>query len=128
LKAFEGTASPREKLALKHGHALLRTALGKAFKVSARAQEKCVPRMDALLDEIGKELGANRYFVGDRFSAADLTFASLASPILIPNELGAKALRREDLPDDLGAIVDRFRATRAGQHALTIYREHRAVR
>jgi glutathione S-transferase len=128
LKAFEGTASPREKLALKHGHTLLRTALGKAFKVSARAQEKCVPQMEALLDEIGAELGANRYFVGNSFSAADLTFAALASPILLPDELGAAVLRRKDLPDDLGAIVDRFRATRAGQHALTIYGAHRSIR
>lgn len=127
VKAFDGTASPREKLALKHGHAVLRKALGKAFKVSARAQEKCVPQMEGLLDEIGVELGSNRYFVGDSFSAADLTFAALASPILLPDELGAKVLHREDLPDDLGAIVDRFRATRAGQHALRVYREHRAV-
>lgn len=125
VKAFEGSAKGLERLALVRGHALFRYAMKRAFKISARVETRCLAQAEAFFDEVGTTLGTRRYLVGEHFSAADLTFAALASPMLMPDELGVRALHRDDLPDDLGAIVDRLRRTKAGEHALRVYRDHR---
>ena len=80
------------------------------------------------IDELARLLDGRRYLVGDTFSAADLTLASLATPVLMPDGFGVPSLSRRDLPDDLGAIVDGLRKTPVGEHVLRMYREHRAPR
>lgn len=65
------------------------------------------------------------YLVGDRFSAADLTFASLAAPVLFPPEYGASLCDLTDLDPGFQQIVAELRATVAGQHALKMYKLHR---
>jgi glutathione S-transferase len=75
--------------------------------------------------DLSARLAGRKYLVGDRFTAADLTFASLAAPSLMPeghpmwkSDLGA-------LPEPLRAHIEELRATRAGEHGLRMYREHR---
>jgi glutathione S-transferase len=67
-----------------------------------------------------------RYFVGDRFSAADLTFAALAGPMVVPPEYTV-ALPQPGaaMPQEPLRIVERAREHPAGQHALRMFREHR---
>jgi glutathione S-transferase len=68
-----------------------------------------------------------RYLTGDRFTIADLTFASLCSPILLPPELPNLAAAIPLLPPAARAEHDAWRASVPGQFALRIYREDRAV-
>ncbi|HEV8322370.1 MAG TPA: glutathione S-transferase N-terminal domain-containing protein [Myxococcota bacterium] len=83
-------------------------------------------RILAVLDEVGVLLGDGRRFLaGDAFTAADLTFAALAAPMLAPPEYGAPLPRLEDLPPEMRADVERFRAHPAGAFALRLYAEHR---
>jgi glutathione S-transferase len=42
------------------------------------------------LDRIARTAGTDGYLVGDRFSIADLTAASLLSPVLFPPECQAR--------------------------------------
>lgn len=46
----------------------------------------------ALFAELGERLqgGRRRYLVGDAFTAADLTFASLAALVLLPEQYGGR--------------------------------------
>lgn len=67
------------------------------------------------------------YLVGDRFSAADLTFASPAAPVLFPAEYGASLCDLTDLDPGLRQIVAELQATVAGQHALKMYKLHRCM-
>lgn len=129
VRAFEPTAPPLERALLRRGHGVLRAALGRAFKVSPRAQTRLQERLLALFGEVSRVLGDRAYLVGERFSAADLTLAALSSPLLFPEELTAKmgAPSREELPEPLGAAVDALRDTPAGRHALRMYRERRRV-
>lgn len=66
-----------------------------------------------------------RYLGGDSFSAADLTFAALAGPILQPPGYGGTRITLPPMPDELAPQILAWRATPAGQHALRVYREHR---
>jgi glutathione S-transferase len=61
------------------------------------------------------------YLCGDRFTAADLTFAALSSPVTVPPEYGVTLPRPDEMPPGTRAIVERARAHPAGRHALALY-------
>merc|ERR1712046_310013 len=70
------------------------------------------------------------YLCGDGFTAADLTFAALASIVVLPPPGSkwpcASILSVEDLVDEKArAAILELRASRAGQHALRCYDIHR---
>jgi glutathione S-transferase len=115
---------------------LLRLGLRRALRVDATQMHKAVATLDALFADVGALLatqaaahGTDRpYLVGTAFSAADLTFAALAAPVLGINQrhgFGAWLPELEELPAPLRAAQERLRATPAGQHALRMYSDHR---
>lgn len=53
--------------------------------------------------------GGRTYLVGDRFSAADLTFASLAAPLLLPPECRAALPTLDMVPAKMKDQVTGFR-------------------
>ena len=66
------------------------------------------------------------FLVGDRFSAADLTFAALAGPAIVPPEYTVPLPQPgPDMPPEPLRIVERARDHPAGRHALRMFREHR---
>lgn len=72
---------------------------------------------------------------GGDFGGADLAFAALAAPLLLPPQYSGGALARvptlsdfvtaED--DEYAVLVRELRTTRAGKHALRCYEEYRYV-
>ena len=77
-------------------------------------------------DAVAERLRDGRpYLCGERFSAADLTFASLAAPMLMPPEYGVPLPQPEELPAAMAATVRELRAHPAGAHALRMFREER---
>jgi glutathione S-transferase len=66
------------------------------------------------------------FLCGDRFTAADLTFAALAGPMVVPPEYTvALPQPGPGMPAEPLRIVERAREHPAGQHALRMFREHR---
>ncbi|MBV9836595.1 MAG: glutathione S-transferase family protein [Solirubrobacterales bacterium] len=53
---------------------------------SEAAAKRSRARVERALDRLERELGANRYLVGDRFTIADLAAASLLYPLVLPPE------------------------------------------
>jgi glutathione S-transferase len=79
-----------------------------------------------MFQTVGDRLADGRkYLVGDVFSAADLTFASLAAPGLVPPEYGGVTAELHKRSDEMGKQVQTLRDTVAGQYALRLYREER---
>ena len=62
---------------------------------------------------------------GERFTAADLTFAALAAPVLMPPGYGVPLPQPEILPEATARLVRRAREHPAGAHALRMYAEQR---
>jgi glutathione S-transferase len=80
----------------------------------------------AAFDEAAALLADGRPFLcGARFTAADLSFACMASPVLLPPEYGIRLPPLEQAPPRAQEDVRRFRAHPAGQFALRLFREHR---
>jgi glutathione S-transferase len=68
------------------------------------------------------------YLCGERFGAADLTFAALSASIVVPPGYGIPLPQPDVLAPDMAALVERARAHPAGRYALTLYAEHRQER
>jgi glutathione S-transferase len=66
-----------------------------------------------------------RHLCGDRFTAADLTFACLSAPVVVPPEYGVRLPQPEELPDDIAALIRSFREHPAGAYALELFRTER---
>jgi glutathione S-transferase len=65
------------------------------------------------------------YLCGDRFGAADLTFAALAAPMIVPPGYGVPLPQPAVLASATATLVNRAREHPAGQFALAMFAEHR---
>jgi glutathione S-transferase len=73
----------------------------------------------------GRLADGRRFLVGERFSAADLTFAALAASVVLPKEYGVPLPQPEALHEPLASGVRRFREHPAGAFALEMFRTER---
>jgi len=62
-----------------------------------------------------------KHLTGDRFTAADLTFACLAAAVVVPPEYSVPLPQPEELPAPVRDDVERFRAHPAGAYALELF-------
>jgi glutathione S-transferase len=67
------------------------------------------------------------YLIGDHFSAADLTFATLAAGVVMPPGYGVKFPDLSELPISMATNIQRFRETVAGKFVFRLYQERDQV-
>jgi glutathione S-transferase len=78
------------------------------------------------LDHVAGLLADGRpYLCGERFGAADLTFAALSAPVLVPPVYGVPLPQPDVLAPRTAALVERAREHPAGRYALKLFAEHR---
>lgn len=96
----------------------------RALRVDAKGAEISQGKVDRVLDEVEAMLAdGRRYLVGDRFSAADLTFAALYAPLVNPPEQPVTS--RVEPPPSYAAMCEANRLRPAGAFAMRLYREER---
>jgi glutathione S-transferase len=82
-----------------------------------------------VFDDVAERLSdGRRHLCGDRFTAADLTFAALSAAVLVPPEYGVPLPQPELLPAYLASKVRSFREHPAGAYALCLFRDERHAR
>lgn len=72
-----------------------------------------------------RTLAGSPYLCGDDFTGADLTFAALFAPVVLPPEYGVVLPTLDELQPDTRELVTTMRATRAGQFTLEMFRRYR---
>jgi glutathione S-transferase len=83
-------------------------------------------RVRQAFDAIAERLADGRpHLCGDRFGAADLTFACLASAVLVPPEYGVRLPQPEELPDHIARDIRSMREHPAGAYAMELFRRER---
>ena len=65
------------------------------------------------------------HLCGDRFGAADLTFAALSASVVVPPIYGVPLPQPDVLPAPTAALVSRAREHPAGRYALGLFAEQR---
>jgi glutathione S-transferase len=98
----------------------------RGMNITADGAARSLARVREVFAEVGERLAAGRpYLVAGAFTAADLSFAALAAPVILPRGYGSPLPSLDELPGELLALVEDLRATPAGEFALRMYRDHR---
>jgi glutathione S-transferase len=77
-------------------------------------------------DFVAERLSAGGpYLCGERFGAADLTFAALAAAVLAPPQYGVALPQPDVLPRQTADLITRAREHPAGRYAMRLFAENR---
>ena len=105
-----------------------RRFLARRLAVDESGYLRSAERTRRIADEVGERLSdGRRYLCGDEFSAADLSFAALFAPGILPGpeDFGAALPAFEALPEDAQRLITELREHPAGVFAKRMFREER---
>jgi glutathione S-transferase len=120
-------AVPRhERMLLPLLYRPLRKLMRSSMHIDVAGARRSVDKLMATLDGVNQRLADGRtYLMGDRFGAADITFASLAAPAVCPRGYAVPLPSLEELPAATEKFVRSVRDTPAGAFCLRMYRDER---
>ena len=125
-RVWSAGAPPFESFVVRKTYPLLAAWMGRALALTPRTVDEMLPRIDAAFDEVEARLGdGRRHLTGDSFTAADLVFAALVGPAVLPDGYGGPLPTLDELPLRMRADHERLRARPAGAYALRLYRDDR---
>lgn len=107
------------------GVAFIRRGLG----IHRASFDKSLQRLRPYLDTLVPRIEGRRYLFGERFTAADLTLASLLALVLLPSRAEgyvASLPRLDELGAEGAALVQSFRQHPIGQYCLRLFAMERA--
>ena len=105
---------------------LIPRQLKRMYDVTPENKDLALERIREVFEIVNQELDSSKQFlVGDRLSAADITFAALASPILRPQHHPIYSSDLSKMSAERLDIVEHLRATSAGKFALRLYQQYR---
>jgi glutathione S-transferase len=117
-----------EDRALRAGLPLAKRFIARVLEIEPGVEREDEATVFDEFDWVAELLADGRpYLLGERFGAADLTFAALAAPIVLPPVYGVTLPPFEQLDAPTAALVDRGRAHPAGAFALRLYDERVAA-
>jgi glutathione S-transferase len=92
-----------------------------AYKITPESAQRSLDRVRGVFRRVEEQLSDGRRFLtGERFTAADLTFAALAAPVLLPGECRAVQPALDDLPPAMREEVLRLRDGRWAVRAALV--------
>lgn len=98
-----------------------------AYKITPESAQRSLERVRGVFRHVDERLSnGRRFLVGERFTAADLTFAALAAPALFPVECRAVHPALDAVPASMREEILRLRDTDAGRFALRMFSQERA--
>lgn len=124
---YNNQGAPRlQRLAMRLAFRPAVRSLNRYLKVNEAHIAAGRGAIDAMFTKVADILAdGRRYLFGDAFTAADLTFASMAAPVVAPPQYGVALPKLDEVSPSARAIFDHFRSLPAGKFALRIYREDR---
>jgi glutathione S-transferase len=122
---FTDGSSRASRVILRGAFPVLRVGMRQAMNIqhepAMRSRAKCVEALDTL----ERELGDKDYLVGDTFTIADLTAASLFYPLALPPEFPYRSPSLEEMPEGAREFLDSMSERPGAQWVAEMYRRHR---
>lgn len=104
----------------------MKSILRSGLKVSPMETQRSRELIATIFDDVAKRLADDRPFLcGDRFTAADIAFATLAAPLVMPPHYARRLIPLSSTSPDFRAEVDHWRKTPAGAFALRLFKNER---
>jgi glutathione S-transferase len=127
LLRFNNQGVPRwEDAALRAGFPLAVRLVSRVLDISPGVEVHDEAVVWRELDHVAGLLDDGRpYLCGERFGAADLTFAALAAAVIVSPDYGVALPQPELLPAPTAALVRQAREHPAGRYALRLIATHR---
>jgi len=123
---FDFGLSRRERAAFRRLQSGIRGAIRRALRVDRKGRDLSRERVNEVFTGVAERLAdGRRFLMGEHFGAADLTFAAMAAPVLLPPKYGYTMPSRTLLPRSFSDEVAELSNTVAGRFALRIYDEER---
>ena len=97
------------------------------YNITPETKDAALKDIREVFATVSNKLSSGKqYLVGDSLSAADITFAALASPILRPPNHPVYSSELSKMSPERLSVVEELRSTPAGELALRMYREQRS--
>jgi glutathione S-transferase len=106
----------------------VRNLVARSLGVNETGHRRSVEKVEKVTAEVDARLADGRhYLLGDRFSAADLAFAALYAPVVLPgpDQYGAVLPTLDQLPAEMQDWVRRLRERPAGRFAKRMFEQER---
>ena len=104
----------------------MRSLVKKKYDVNAESAAQFYEQIENIFAKVNELLADGRnYLVGDKISAADISFASLAAPILQPPQHPIKSSDSEELPAEFVSKIKKLQETTAGKFVFNLYENWR---
>jgi hypothetical protein len=115
---------------------ILKFLMYRHYDLSRKSVERAWQVVEDAFKEVDEQLSKDngrQYIAGETLTAADISFASHAALVLFPNEaddtfashLGLKLPSLKELPKTVAEKAKTLRQTKAGKHAIRMYRKER---
>ncbi|MGH8453273.1 MAG: glutathione S-transferase family protein [Nevskiales bacterium] len=130
LVKYGGIHTPRfERIMAPYVIHLMKHMTRIRFKVTDDGAAQSLATVRSVFDEVGRRLSdGRRYLTGGCFTAADLGFASLAAPVLLPAKHGVPLPTLDEAPPAMREEIEKLRETPAGKFVLRLYAQDRHSR
>jgi glutathione S-transferase len=124
---FNNAGVPRwEDRAIRLGWPVAKAVVGRVLEISPGVEREDEAAVWRELDFIAQLRADGRpHLCGESFSAADLTFAALAAPMIVPPAYGVPLPQPDVMPSAMATVVRRAREHPAGAYALELFAQHR---
>ncbi|MFO0617646.1 MAG: glutathione S-transferase N-terminal domain-containing protein [Polyangiaceae bacterium] len=124
----EGNVGRAQALAFRALAPLGKQLIKRGLNVTEERSRRSIGRVREALALAEDRLATSAYLVGDVFTAADLTFASLLAPLLLVSRdegYAATLPTLEEVGPEAAELVHEVRSSRAGSFALEMFKRHR---
>ena len=117
---------PWEERTLRRGWPAFELLIKRALSIDADSERDDELIVWRELDYAAELLADGRaHLCGERFTAADLTFAALAAAVIVPPVYGVELPQPAQMRADTAALVERAREHPAGAYALSLFARRR---
>jgi glutathione S-transferase len=123
LPLFTNGQPPAARALLRATFPLIRVGMRQKMRIYEADAEESRQKTVEAMDRLEQELGPSGYLVGDSFTVADLTAASLFYPIALPPEFPYPSVT--DPPESAREFLDSLGERPGGEWVAEMYRRHR---
>ncbi len=111
-----------EERVIRHGLPAIEFVIRRALDITPGVEREDEVVVWRELDFVADSLADGRpHLCGERFTAADLTFAALAAAVIVPPVYGVPLPQPAQMRPETAGMVERARAHPAGAYALSLF-------